>query len=357
MSSNIAFRRDGSDGSVKVITVPELVNEFMVNVKSPKSLVYDISNHQVTRSVAMQFFEGILVCECTKEAMYVDLTENRLGDMNDADFSRILKVLKQLPWLCVRFGYEIVIDHLQKAMTSEDMSDTWDTRVFVDRPWETRTTRMLVETMNRLGKTAEKLEKLEDLSTLLREMKASSDQVNTYASRTSIQFQNNIKTTATALEYEMAEAIAKFLDGGRVVISNRKWRSRPGDVDCIVEGVLDGEEVVVIGEAKMNIPQKKKDAAEILDANFAIWKDLADKIAQGEDVDELDPDVATDIHDLEIARLGSRRVVFAIGGAVFPKEEDAFFTRRFGKRRRWLRVHMDGAKATIVRGLANDDSS
>jgi hypothetical protein len=92
----------------------------------------------------------------------------------------------------------------------------------------------------------------------------------------------------------------------------------------------------------MNIPKKKEDAVKTLMANYSIWKCLADLYTG-----DCEDDVA-DVKELDHVRLVSRRVVFAVGGAVFPPEEVAYFTRRFGSTRPWLRVHLDGAQTTCI---------
>ncbi len=334
-----------------------------IRCNQKKTIVYDLSNCQMTSSVAIAMFAG--VCEALMDAdihklrstpLYVEMTDNRLTDMKKDGFACILKTLEQFPWMCVRFGYEIMVHNLQEAMAEDGAETMMNTRVYVERPWDIPSNRRLADAIADLAVTNKKLEKLENLDQIMSELKKSNEKVCDVAKRSYTDIQHCIKTQATSLEYQMAEALVEFLPNSRIVAVNRKFKyeveNSIGDIDCVVEGEFEGRQVVIIGEAKMNIPQKKKLAADQLQVLLARWKDMYARLWEAKD----DPDLAADIAELEVERLGERPIVFAVGGLVFPPEDDEYFTKRFGNRR-WLRVHPGGARGVTACGGGDACSS
>lgn len=66
----------------------------------------------------------------------------------------------------------------------------------------------------------------------------------------------------------MAEGLAAFLDDGHIIAFNRRWVGCDGDIDCVVAGSLDGQPVVIIGEAKTNMLQTRVETVILLNHNF-----------------------------------------------------------------------------------------
>lgn len=96
----------------------------------------------------------------------------------------------------------------------------------------------------------------------------------------------------------------------------------PGDVDCLVTGLLvdDGveERVVVLGEVKHNMQNKYAEAASQIRKNYQRWRKLCDLQAaplQGEEG-------YADYLALKISQLKSYRMILAFGGNLFPKAID-----------------------------------
>lgn len=342
----------GRDGLV-CIGLDELLSKFIEAMHAGQS-VYDLSRYQVQPALAVALLEAISMNVSDVRSagcMFIDLTENRLGSMTTVQFSSVIRVLRRLPWLCVRFGYEITPPYLQKALVSESMQGAYETQVFVDRPWENPSNRDLASLVTSLGN----LKYLEKLGPILDELKANSAQVSKLASSTSNEFRNAIKTGATALEYEMAEGIARFLQDGRIVAANRKWEACHGDVDCFVEGSLNGELVVVMGEAKTNMPTKRVEAVNTLVANLQVWRSLCSwdgVLPKGEEEGAFSKYHLKDYEAMDVAVLRDRRVILAVGGAVFPHDLDTHFVKAFKHHGggTWLRVHLNGTGVVAVMG-------
>jgi len=129
-------------------------------------------------------------------------------------------------------------------------------------------------------------------------------------------------------------------------------------IDCLVEGRYDSQEVVVIGEVKMNMAQKHTDAVAQLRGNLTRWEllcshDPAELDAIAHSHDQKDIALCADYRNLQLAKLRGRRVLFAVGGALSPPELDSYFNKNIPKDNKpWLQVTLDGAVAIAVGAYA-----
>lgn len=182
------------------------------------------------------------------------------------------------------------------------------------------------------------------LAPLLVEMKLCSKNTSAMCG----EYQNHVTTLATSLEYELAEGIKKFLDDGHIIAVNRKFDGCPGDMDCVVAGMLDGEPVVIIGEAKTNMPQKHVEARKTLSANKHYWLELCGWDGVLTEDCGFNKYHQKDYEALQIASHRETRVIYAVGGAVFPHNLDKFFDKTFKGQGTWLRMHLNGGNVVAV---------
>lgn len=122
-------------------------------------------------------------------------------------------------------------------------------------------------------------------------------------------------------------------------------------------GKLDGEPVIVIGEAKLNMPSKVNDALSQLANNASRWGELCYKSqCQGEDGvgDDGEPMMVSsqdvdDIRKLRVAEFADHKVMYALGGACIPPhtlKRIQHHMRTFGQSR-WLKVDMAQGVAQV----------
>jgi hypothetical protein len=230
-------------------------------------------------------------------AVTLDLSSNRLGSLTTEQLRELVRALKDRPWLRVRLGGEVMPPHVVEALEKESMSSAWGGQVCVDRPWENPTNNMLADAINELisatkGLTAAHQSAAEESDT-------------------------NNRGVANAWEHQMASGICDLV-GGEVVAVSYKWPGSSGDMDCLVAGELEGVPVIVIGEAKLNMPSKVNDALGQLANNATRWGELCFKSQLMGDDGEVTSWDAKDIHKLRVREFADRRVVFALGGACIP---------------------------------------
>jgi len=260
----------------------------------------------------------------------LDLSENRLGSLDEAQLRALAKALKARPWLRVRLGFEVMAPRVLAALEVEGMGACFGSQVCVDRPWENPTNR-------RLGEAIAKMDEL--LGKVVGDGR---------------QYEGHIRTQSAALEHEMAAAVASMLEKGAVITASYRWahtqQGRPGDVDGIVIGEYRGQEVVVICEAKTNVQADVGNAVRQVRANAERWGDLCEASCGGDSSDDAITQAdreagAKDLAALRVAELRGRRVMLAIGGQVFPSDLDGGITKRLGAE--WISVRMDGMTAEV----------
>lgn len=314
----------------------------------------DWTNRKITGAHAIEIFTAIIGDEvianpeiAVKGAVTIDLGENRMGDMDVGALQSVLGVVKSLPWMIVRFGYDIVAPRLKEALHNLEMDHEWDVRVQLDQPWRHPSNMRIDLTLRELKDNSV------DLKNILVELK----QINAGNHQ---QMQGYVKSTSDALEQEVALGIARFLKGGEVVQACYEWKSKqksmPGDIDCVVAGCNEADEsVVVIGEVKHNMANDYSKAVSQLRGNYLRWKHLCD-LPQPPASGSSD---ALDYEALRIDQLRTHRVMMAFGGNLFPSSTDecikmdmsqtvAFQSLAEGRGIEWLKVVPDSGTVSLV---------
>eukprot|EP00798_Chlamydomonas_sp_ICE-L_P019528 gene19527-26204_t len=269
-------------------------------------------------------------------AVTMDLSSNRLGTLSVEQLRELACVLKCRPWLRVRLGYEVMPSVVVKALEAEGMGSAWGGQVCVDRPWENPTNKRLADSIAALADATRGL-------TAAHERAVKQVKDNTAESDA------NNRNMSNAWEHQMAAGI-KDLVGGEIVAVGYKWPGRSGDLDCLVVGELEGVPVIVIGEAKLNMPSKVNDALTQLASNATRWGDLCFKSRHEGEVEEeeedgeplVPPQDAKDIRKLRVREFVERKVVYALGGACVPKHtlERIDQQMRVMGQSKWLKVVM-----------------
>eukprot|EP00798_Chlamydomonas_sp_ICE-L_P008015 gene8015-1245_t len=237
-------------------------------------------------------------------AVTLDLSSNRLGALSVEQLRELACALRCRPWLRVRLGYEVMPSVVVTALEAEEMGSAWGGQVCVDRPWENPTNKRLADSIASLADTTRGL------------ITAQEGAVKHVKDSTAESDANN--GISNAWEHQMAVGI-KDLVGGEIVAVNYEWHG--GDLDCLVAGVP----VILIGEAKLNMPSKVNDALKQLASNATRWGDLCFKSQHDGEVDDEDgqlmvsPHDAKDIRKLRVREFAERNLVYALGGACIPK--------------------------------------
>lgn len=280
-------------------------------------------------------------------AITMDVSENYLGTLSKEDILIVVKCLKARPWLRVRMGYEVVVPRVMEALNdaSANASGIWQTQLFVDQPWE-----------RQLGSAVYKL------TDMLSKMNESSDSKHGLANTKLQQYENRFQAADKSLEYEMARAVAMFVKG-TVVAANYKWKrvvgGITGDIDGLVMGKDGDDDVVVICECKSNMSSELSDAVDQVKANLDRWKRLIQAVSNP-DPDLIDQDLiaksSADIRNLRVRDLVGRKIILAVGGALYPENLEATISKHFGWRS-WISVHMDGMSATHIHRIIRNVST
>eukprot|EP00798_Chlamydomonas_sp_ICE-L_P030188 gene30188-35175_t len=207
----------------------------------------------------------------------VDLTWNRLGNIQEEHLMLLCDTLCDNPWLRVRLGAEVMVPYVMAALRQKEMTDMLDTQLIVDRPWEHPSARKLAESMAGLQRsTAAMTAGVQRTTATLSELATKWDKALGG-------FQGHIKKTATALESKLVQAVRGQLDDSQVLGLSYNWQevqqSMPGDVDGLVVGWLCGDsrqQVVVVCEAKYDMKKEWKDAADQVQQNKTRLLDIWD---------------------------------------------------------------------------------
>lgn len=295
--------------------ISEYVSELRKALNSGRTLL-DWTNQNITGVRAIKIFTAIQDDEViagpdvsVKGAITIDLGENRMGDMDIDALKAVLAVVKNMHWMLVRFGYDIVAPRLKEAMHELEMDHEWDVRVQLDQPWRHPSNVRIDQTLQELKANSV------DLKRILEELK----QINAGNHQ---QMLGYVKSNADAFEHEAALGIARFLTDGEVVQASYEWKSKekhmPGDVDCIVTGVYGDEQVVVIGEAKHNMCNDYNRAVSQLRWNYVRWT----RLCSLQQPPPPGSSSAMDYHALRIDQLRTRRVMLAFAGNLFPPSTD-----------------------------------
>lgn len=271
----------------------------------------------------------------------LDLSSNRLGTLSVEQLRELARALGCRPWLRVRLGCEVMPSLVVKALEAEGMGSAWGGQVCVDRPWENPTNKRLADSIAALADATRGL------------MAAQEGAVKQVKDSTAESDANN-RGISNAWEHQMAVGV-KDLVGGEIVAVSYKWHGHSGDLDCLVAGVLDGVPVIVIGEAKLNMPSKVSDALKQLASNATRWGDLCFKSHHEGEVEDEDgepmvpPQDAKDIRKLRVCEFAERKVVYALGGACVPKHtlERIEQQMRVMGQNQWLKVIMPQGTAQV----------
>ena len=83
----------------------------------------------------------------------LDLSCNQLGNLQESDIDQLCVILNANSWLCIRLGTEVKAQQLKDALHEKGMDSLWEYQLFVDRPWQNPSTRILREIAAQLRRT------------------------------------------------------------------------------------------------------------------------------------------------------------------------------------------------------------
>lgn len=216
----------------------------------------------------------------------------------------------------MRFGFEIFVPYLQQAMEETDK---------VNLPWESSLIRIAEEIslsnanqrkqLRYQEKRVKDLEKRNDPTAQFRDMKA-------------YRYLND-----RVVETYTAHALSDKLKDAEIIHGNRyEYMASAGDLDGLVVGTWEGEEVVVLIEAKHSMDASYLKAQKELIISKAYWAELVN-------LNPADPEVDVnqleDYDALQITRHKHRRVMCAYGAVRFS---DHIAEKHFPKNEQWFKV-------------------
>lgn len=211
-----------------------------------------------------------------------------------------------------------------------------------------------------------------DLETWRREMKEADERTRKHITDTSTtvdklasivrtaktELKGHVKTVADGLELEMAKGICDILEHGEILHVGYKWKrkltSMINETDVIVTGLLDGAEVIILGEAKLNMENEWEDAVIQVKNDLERWNRLI-HLSSDEDKKKIDSQDRKDIKSLKIAKFKHCTVCLAMGGLKFPESLKPAISKRFGGRQ-WLYVHKIADAVHVNKIEGNVDS-
>ena len=274
---------------------------------APKPRVWNLRDRNIDSNLLTSLFQRILNL-VSESILEIDVSANRLGTMTEEQYSSILGSLAKCPNMRIRFGYDIFIPALEKAMVS--LSDTEKLRIHVDFPFESL--RLAAEQVRETAVNLENERKMREETAEIPFTKAKCNEV----------------------EQQTARSIASYVNGSVVRTSykyKRQVQGYCGDIDGLVTGSYFGRPVVVICEAKANMDGNEHNARAIkqLEENFERWqhyKHLSDKATEETPWLEYDAGNVTskkaddiDMLALDFKTLANFDVIFALGGGAFSK--------------------------------------
>eukprot|EP00195_Chlamydomonas_chlamydogama_P008643 CAMPEP_0202893504 /NCGR_PEP_ID=MMETSP1392-20130828/3074_1 /ASSEMBLY_ACC=CAM_ASM_000868 /TAXON_ID=225041 /ORGANISM="Chlamydomonas chlamydogama, Strain SAG 11-48b" /LENGTH=226 /DNA_ID=CAMNT_0049577861 /DNA_START=347 /DNA_END=1024 /DNA_ORIENTATION=- len=186
-------------------------------------------------------------------AVTLDLSYSRLGTMTAEQLRELVRALKQRPWLRVRLGHEVMPLRVVEALEAEGWSEAWGGQVCVDRPWDP-TNKLLADAVAELAASTRAL--IATHHNTAKDTVTESD-----ASKCGV---------PSMWEHQMAEGVRARV-GGEIVAVSHTWPGSSEDLDCLVAGTLEGQPVVVIGEAKVDMPSEVDEALRQLARNATRW--------------------------------------------------------------------------------------
>jgi hypothetical protein len=261
----------------------------------------------------------------------------------------------------VRFGFEIFVPHLTRAMSNVD--DSIKCRVDVAIPWFDRASALRwqqtdneisvirAESENRIAaikaetaeidkRRAKILEDSDKRSAKLKEeidAHLASSAANLAASEAAhkkwladmeriskghssllSEMQGKDDARSSEVERDCAHAIADFLEDGRVLGVGVKFVDEfgHGDMDALVAGRMGGEDVVVVMEANLNMDANKSKAKKQVKRAVTAWEVLTRTDDVVPEEDDVKPLVSIDPPEL-VSDHAHRRVVIAMAGSKF----------------------------------------
>lgn len=123
-------------------------------------------------------------------------------------------------------------------------------------------------------------------------------------------------TNDSVLECRITAAVFHALDNPEEIVIPTRYalKGAVGDVDGMVAGVFNKEQVIVFIEAKHNMDSSFSTAKSQCFATLRFWEDLC-----ASDPSDLDENLASDYNTLCVAKFKEYRPMFAFGGLRFSK--------------------------------------
>ena len=243
------------------------------------------------KNTTKEWLDAFIV-ELSKQSIqndiFVDLVGNRLGDLTAAEFKNLFEKLltPNLHLLHLRFGYDISFSNFiegREMLTPEDGNTLSDRAAFI-APW--------------LSYLVKRIDQVQEASNV--EFRKS---INGY-----------IATEAGFLEKYVVKAVANAMKDAVILKYSYNFENEVGQLDGLVAGTWNSEEVIVFVEAKHNMDNAWKKAKKQLRSALSYWKKLIDIDLQEE------PDYAVDYDELRTKEYGNRKPMYAFGGAILsPK--------------------------------------
>lgn len=130
------------------------------------------------------------------------------------------------------------------------------------------------------------------------------------------------------MEQGVAAAIAKAVHG-KVIHVRYTFRSAAGDIDCFVEGEMNGVPVIVFAECKRNLDNLTTCKKAFSQATQAVrsWKELIEPPEAPDDAEYMD-DRESDRVALQVDRLKDHEIVFAFGSDIVTDKTVKFFSEK-----------------------------
>lgn len=327
----------------------------------PEARVFDLSNRHITPDVAVELFERMAACDPQPPGLVgVDLDGNRMGTATPGDLRRVIRAVARLNGgrVRVRFGFEIGAGTLIEAMDAEEGAARHVDNVV---PWWARD----IQDMNREHARAmhaldkQHQEKMRELQLETERAKADTESAKADADRAkadaarakadaararekaelaredAANAKKDLDNAMTALTHRIGTvdsrlelkiramsddvelrcrvAVRDMLVDGEILCHSRDFNheGRRGEFDGIMVGSLDGEDVVVLMEAKTNVARDFDKAVKQCLAARDAWNWLArDEFPDA----EFRLSWAFQRESLRMDKHRRRRVIMAIAG-------------------------------------------
>lgn len=312
-----------------MVKVEDLYSEF-VDATQKSKYVFNAADVGMTRECMVAFFDKVMSDDRMNinSTMAIDLTLNRLGTALASDFEVVLKCIKKHDRLMVRFGFEVSVSDLEKALVATETEKLFDKRVFLDSPWTD-------DLRRRVGSLQSAIEgKFKDRQQFESDMK------------------NWMHTESAFIERQATLAISSLVENARI-IQEQKYvftAHSGGDVDGLVAGTFHGEDVLIAIEAKHVIQSAsviKKTTDELL--NFhSYWNKLCSLSTESEKFTKYQ----TDYQNLQVGQYKAYSLVFAIAAGDISDNAVLKFNKRFT---RWIQLSLKHDEVYKVVGCHGND--